>query len=318
MFAYETYSKLYKKQRYGGMDCTSELARRDLFKEELPLKGIHGERFMFIHDPELKMQLEYLQNLYEKTEPLEFYTDRIILDAYHSATIEGARTTIENVKISLEKGKKEDASKDDRMVVNSVNGMNYALAHEIDSSDKLKALWDIVVDGVCENESKQGALYRSGMVYIGNESRTEHVPEVPEKIPEQMERLFEFIKSEKNGISEIAASFIVHFYFVYIHPMCDGNGRVSRILNNSYLYHKGYDKISCLALSESINHDVGGYYRSIKECEEPIEGKELSEEYLDITPFIVYMMNRLEDSLLNYNEKYEIKEGKKKIYRLNR
>lgn len=322
VLVYETYSKLLKKQMYGGKDCTSELEHRKLYKVELPLKGIHGEKLMFICDPELQVEIEYLDSLYELLSPLKLYTDTIILDAYNSATIEGARTTIENVKASLKKGKEASASKDDKMVVNSVNGMNYALNHVIDSSFELKCLWDIVVDGVCENVSKQGDLYRSGMVYIGNETRTEHVPEVPEKIAGQMESLFEFMKEGEQegdgghgghgghkGLHALIKSFIVHFYYVYIHPMCDGNGRVSRILNNSYLYHNGYEKIMGLALSESINHDVGGYYRSIKESEEKVGEGEQSAGYLDITPFIVYMLGRLEDSLLSYNEKYDIKEG---------
>ena len=47
-------------------------------------------------------------------------------------------------------------------------------------------------------------------------------------------------------------SFAAHFYFVYLHPFCDGNGRCARILNASQLYHGGYQKMKTLPLASAM------------------------------------------------------------------
>ena len=47
-----------------------------------------------------------------------------------------------------------------------------------------------------------------------------------------MEQWFRFREQDQSLI----VSFAAHFYFVYVHPFCDGNGRTSRIINASSLY----------------------------------------------------------------------------------
>ena len=53
-------------------------------------------------------------------------------------------------------------------------------------------------------------------------------------------------------------SFAAHFYFVYVHPFCDGNGRTARVINVSSLYHAGWKKMKRLPLSNAINNELNG------------------------------------------------------------
>ena len=72
--------------------------------------------------------------------------DTILLEAWSSAAIEGARTTVQRVRECFDNPK----TKDDRMVVNTIAGSRYAYGSLI-TPRNIRTLWEKVVDGVCEN-----------------------------------------------------------------------------------------------------------------------------------------------------------------------
>ena len=47
-------------------------------------------------------------------------------------------------------------------------------------------------------------------------------------VPSLMKSLFNFISENENEIHPLILSSIFHYYFVYIHPFSDGNGRMAR------------------------------------------------------------------------------------------
>lgn len=180
------------------------------------------------------------------------------------------------------------------MVVNSIKGYYYALNNP-NTIDNLLELWKIITQDVCDNKDKVGDRFRTGMVYVGNETETIHTPEVPEKLEERMADLYKFIDKSINHADKdnvILAAVIFHFYFVYIHPFADGNGRTARIMMASIMHHAGYDKVGALPISRCINDRLSRYYNSLKESELlRIEDKK---RYMDITPFLADMLDILE------------------------
>ncbi|MCM1181959.1 MAG: Fic family protein [Roseburia sp.] len=62
----------------------------------------------------------------------------------------------------------------------------------------------------------------------------------PEKIGEEMERLFEWARKEREEYHPVAFAAQLHRRFVFIHPFKDGNGRVARLLMNLALLQDGY------------------------------------------------------------------------------
>ena len=95
----------------------------------------------------------------------------------------------------------------------------------------------------------------------------------------------------------LLASFAAHFYFVYVHPFCDGNGRTARILNSSRLYHGGFTKMKNLALSTAINNQISGYYSSLTDSEKVLRDGE--GPWLDVSPFVSYMLDAFERCLID-------------------
>jgi len=62
----------------------------------------------------------------------------------------------------------------------------------------------------------------------------------PDEIPEKMERLFEWIRKERESYHPVEFAAQLHKRFVFIHPFKDGNGRVARLLMNLALIQDGY------------------------------------------------------------------------------
>lgn len=290
---WDTLQKLRYRASAGIPNAQAELDYRLSDRLEIPLSGLHGEKLYLTGFTALQKKSEHLKLMYEMVPSCRGIKETILLDAWSSATIEGARTTVAKVKQSFSNPR----TKDDRMVVNAITGSYYAYAHPI-TGKNIRKLWDKIIDGVCENEGLKGEKYRDGMVVIGSGDRTIHTPAKHEQLPELMEKWFAYC--ETDGTDLLIRSFVAHFYFVYIHPFCDGNGRTARILNASQLYHGGYKKMRSLPLTNSINNRLNGYYNSLSDSE-IVQGDsslgEADKGWLDLSPFVYYMLDMFDHCL---------------------
>lgn len=285
---YESYDVLKIKEKAGITSATQELEYRKNHKEQIPLQGLENTFLYVVFTDEINNKLLSIDNLYAQINSTAKVKDVILLDAYHSATIEGARTTVEKVRMVYDKPK----TKDDKMVINTIHGMNYAYENVI-NIENIRVLWELITEDVCENSHFFGTLFRDGMVYVGSNMDIIHTPAKPEEIEGMIRDMFEYQQSSNLSIWIKAA--ISHFYFVYIHPFCDGNGRTARILTQSYLFHNGYKKIKYLPLSRTINDNLSGYYSSLKESETIYMG---DRKWMDITPFIDFFLEVIENCMV--------------------
>jgi len=78
------------------------------------------------------------------------------------------------------------------------------------------------------------AGYRNIPVYI---RMSKHVPPRYEAVRDLMPAFFTLLKNEKEPA---VRAVLGHFFFVYIHPYIDGNGRIGRFLMNVMLSSGGY------------------------------------------------------------------------------
>lgn len=287
---WDTIQKLEYRAAAKLPDAQKELDTRLADRMELPLCGLHGEKLYLTGVQRLREKAKQLETLYRNVPKQRGVKETILLDAWSSATIEGARTTVAQVKKSFA----SPESKDEKMVVNTIAGCHYAYGRPI-TQKNIRKLWEKVVSGVCENESLKGKLYRDGMVHIGNNVRIIHTPAAPEQLPGLMEKWFAYSVEDSSDL--LIQSFALHFYFVYVHPFCDGNGRLARILNSSFLYHKGYLQIKSLPLSNAINQQISGYYGSLSDSENLLFSQ--GELWLDLSPFVSYMLDAFERCLID-------------------
>lgn len=293
---YESIHSLQIKANRGSKSALDEINKRKKAICNIQLTGIHDEKIVFSLCSDIVDKLYYIDNnIINIDTNKSIMKKQIIIDSYSSATIEGARTTVENVIKALSNKNNKPLDKSNQMVINTVKACNIAYKNEI-TIDNIRNIWDVITYNVCENENFKGTKFRNGMVYVGNNSKIIHIPCDVQSINRKMKELFSWLK--QSNIDIVIKSCILHFYIVYIHPFCDGNGRTARLMHSSYLIHNGYSNVKYISISESINNDINMYYKTLQESEYTYDGA------LDITPFINYMLDKICDSIDNTISKY--------------
>ena len=142
-----------QRQRFHDQEALqwSGITIEDFFNSEL-FRNLEQELKLTGYS-ELKEKAAALNCMYEAVKTVRETQHVILLDAWPSATIEGARTTVAQVVASASDPK----TKDDKMVLNAIRASNYAFKVPI-TKKNIRHLWETVVVDVCENEEHRGKL----------------------------------------------------------------------------------------------------------------------------------------------------------------
>ncbi|WP_131019305.1 Fic family protein, partial [Clostridioides difficile] len=209
----------------------------------------------------------------------------LALESYYSSVIEGAFSTRKIAK-SIIRGKMKPSNKSEYMIYNNHRALEYGL----DNLDKLyshKFIYDlhhILGENCLDSEEYE---YRTEKVYVcDSKGEIIHTGLEPLKIYDFMSKLIDFMENSK--VSNLIKSAIIHFYFVYVHPFSDGNGRTSRALSYLYLIDKGYDTFKDFSISYMISKNRTKYYKAILDVEN--KGNNL-------TVFIEFMLKSIIQSI---------------------
>ncbi|MGQ3889668.1 Fic family protein [Legionella sp. CNM-1927-20] len=189
--------------------------------------------------PKLKHKIISTEEYLETVE--ESYTN----DAYHSLSIEGYQVSAELIEKVRSGQWNPDAFEDDRNQRNALAARGYWQAFQAVKKSLIKVLagenpgtviqkdhgsWyrelfqPSVVAGILKPTDLAG--YRRNPVYI---HQSKHIPARAQIVSELMEEFFQLVSQEKDSAVRIVLG---HFFFVYIHPYSDGNGRTGRFLMN--------------------------------------------------------------------------------------
>jgi len=80
---------------------------------------------------------------------------------------------------------------------------------------------------------------------------------------------------------------ITHFWFVTLHPLEDGNGRITRLLTDLALAQAEQQSLRFYAMSVGILAKRASYYKILEQCQKG---------GLDITPWLVWFLETLNDT----------------------
>lgn len=284
------YKELERDAKLGNQRALKILEERRVQLETLPIRDAMGCSLTWCPNAVPKQLLQDIDRMYDHISVTNIDTDiSIEEESFHSCRIEGADTTLEEL-FDIFRAKRTE-KKGDKMILNTYRAVKYLNISKKRDVDTLVNLWKIVTDGVCDNPGLSGEKFRKGVVVVG----THQAPDV-ELLDYCMKQFFHFYH-EENIESPYIKVGILHFYFVYMHPFCDGNGRISRLLTSDFLIRSGLDNFSALTLSKTINETAPDYFQALEDSEN---------EFHDITPFIQYMLKTVYDNL------YEVLEGQEK------
>lgn len=140
--------------------------------------------------------------------------------------------------------------------------INEGSDHFTDVSD-----FRLIYDQLMTNEIKEdllpdGSLFRKKEVFVfkgDGSTNPVHSPfKTEDLIIEHLDHLINFINND--DIPLIVKIAVAHYYFEYIHPFYDGNGRLGRYIASSMLYD--IDEMVALKLSSIIKNNMKRYLDS--------------------------------------------------------
>lgn len=113
----------------------------------------------------------------------------------------------------------------------------------------------------------------------------------PYLVPSLMDDLFNWMQDEKDNTHPLILSCIFHYEFVFIHPFCDGNGRIARLWHTTLL-SKWKPIFEYIPLESQIEKFQDDYYSVIAKCH--VLGES--------TLFIEFMLSQIDKILDNISK----------------
>ena len=236
-------------------------------------------------------------------------------ELYKTNKIEG----IETVKSEIHSSLKDDRISNKKS--NKLDGIikkykdimenNFEDTEHIDNLSSFRKIYDEMFEDFEKsgNYKLDGKYFRKDTVKIINGlGNIIHIGvNGEEAIEKNIESLIEFMN--RKDITFLLKASIVHFFFEYIHPFYDGNGRFGRYLLSLYLARK-LDNLTAFSVSYSISRNLDDYYKSFVEVEDV-------NNYGEITFFVENILKTiksgqemiielLNDSIIRFNHSMEI------------
>ena len=194
-------------------------------------------------------------------------------ELYKTNKIEGIESSKSQIYSSLKENEKSN-KKENKLegIIKKYQDImenNFEDTQYIDNLSIFRKIYDEMFEDFEKsgNYKLDGKYFRKDTVKVINGlGNTIHIGiNGEETIEKNMENLIKFMNRE--DIPSLVKASISHFFFEYIHPFYDGNGRFGRYLLSLYLARK-LDTLTAFSLSYSISKNLDDYYKSFVEVED--------------------------------------------------
>lgn len=204
-----------------------------------------------------------------KSEQKKYIVNSLMEEAIASSQLEGAATTRKVAKEMLRSGRKP-RNRAEQMISNNFRTilkikdligvpLNDKILLELHRSMTIDTLENPDWCGRFRNEQDEP------ISVADRDGETLYIPPSPEKMPAMMNILYEYANESddnKKFTHPVVKAVLLHFYFSYIHPFNDGNGRTARALFYWYMLNKGYWMFESLTISRIFIKAPAQYARA--------------------------------------------------------
>jgi len=187
-------------------------------------------------------------------------------EATQSSKIEGTQTNLEEAiqkMQDIEPEKREGWQE----INNYINAMNYAIDElpRLPLCNRLLREAHALLLQNVRGEFKAPGEFRTSQNWIGGANLTNaiYIPPHPNEVVELMSDLEMFLQNDNLLLPPLLKIGIAHYQFETIHPFCDGNGRIGRLLITLFLVNEGLLKNPSLYLSDFFEKNRTLYYDNL-------------------------------------------------------
>ena len=266
--------------------------------------------------PEILNQIFNILTLNNKLSQLTYTLPKIALDQYIKRClieeivltneIEGVISTRRDIAEILENTSKTDNHKRLSGLVNKYVKLGKKENLNLQTCQDIREIYnDLVFEEIFANDKNDlpdGIYFRKNSVSVlstfGKEIHEGVMPE--DEINKKMTQSLDILNNEKINILIRIALF--HYFFGYIHPFYDGNGRVSRFIS-SFLLSKHFNILTGYRLAYTIKENISMYYNSFKIANEQKNKGDLTPFIINFFDILIKMLENLYSDLL---EKFEL------------
>lgn len=236
----------------------------------------------------------------------QFILECLVEELYNTNDLEGVRSTREEIARSAREVKLNKNSKHrfKSMIKSYMRLSNGDISLPKVPQDFRKIYDDITQGEIEDRKLPDGDIFRKDVTFILKKSgsgKVIHTGLTPEdRIKTEAGNLIDFM--DRDDIPMLIKVAVGHYFFGYIHPFYDGNGRSSRFISSMYLKDELGD-IATLSVSRGCNKFRTKYLESF-EITNSIRNK--GEMNCFIEKFLSIILEALKEMISEMKEKYEL------------
>lgn len=236
----------------------------------------------------------------------QFILECLVEELYNTNDLEGVKSTREEIARSAREVKlNKRSNRRFKSMIKSYMRLRDGNIPLPRLPEDIRKIYDDITEGEIENlDLPDGEIFRKEVTYILKKSGSEkviHSGVTPEsRIKTEVENMITFMNNEEIPmLIKVAAG---HYFFGYIHPFYDGNGRTSRFISSMYLKEELGD-IGTLSVSRGCNKFRTKYLESF-EITNSIKNR--GEMNCFIEKFLSIIFEALKEMNAEMKEKYEL------------
>lgn len=237
----------------------------------------------------------------------QFNFERIVDELYNTNELEGVKSTKAEIARSVKDINLDKTSKKrfHSMIKSYQALINGKVILPTEPKD-IRLIYDnITEEEIDPEELPDGEIFRKEITYVLKKSgsgKVIHRGIMPEEaIIDKLDQLLH-VMNDYSHIPPIIKVAIGHYYFGYIHPFYDGNGRTSRFISSLYLSDI-VGHIGALSLSQGCNKFTRKYLESFETTNSLMNSGEMNGF---IIVFMDIILDALKDMLAELKEKLEL------------